>query len=374
MNLCIVTAAGADGGIEVCDREIADHNIRNNKDVSLIVTEKDFFTDRVDDKVNIIHDLKYNDRKFSFHNLIKSYQFFKKHKPSVVLFDHKCIPSFSSMMIGAKLAGVSCIVSIIYNNLTESKPKEHKTYLGFIPGIGLWWLKQRELLRFSFLVNHMILFATNEHLSRFSKNYGLSSKKWEVVPHLGADTEAFKKDLDIRKKIRDELGLKDEIAVVFVGRLGPEKGVDILLKALPDDVKCFIIGDGPEKDNLMSMAGKNVRFLGRVDSVPPYYNAADIVVVPSREECFGLVLVEAMSSEKPVIGSTAGSIKEIITDGYDGLLFKSEDYKGLNKQIDRLINDKALREKLSKNARKTVLEKYSKKQVLKKMDRILFGK
>ena len=97
---------------------------------------------------------------------------------------------------------------------------------------------------------------------------------------------------------------------------------------------------------------KHVVFHGWVDQskLSSYYKSADICVFPSRHEGFGLVVLEAMASGIPVIASDIPSFQEIISDGYDGKLFKSEDADDLSKEIIALYQDPHLRKKLSRNA------------------------
>jgi glycosyltransferase involved in cell wall biosynthesis len=111
-----------------------------------------------------------------------------------------------------------------------------------------------------------------------------------------------------------------------------------------------------------------VRFLGRISDVASFLAAGDVAVVPSREECFGLSLVEAMASGKAVVAARVGGMREIITPGLDGLTFESEDHRALADRIEELAANRALRNRLARQARQTVCERYSTPRVLAMLD------
>ncbi len=139
-------------------------------------------------------------------------------------------------------------------------------------------------------------------------------------------------------------------AVTYVGALTRTKGVDIFLRAMEGiSEKVWIIGDGPERKSLESLGKKlgiDCTFWGFRMDVPHFLNRSKIVVLPSREEGFGLSLLEAMACGTPVIGRKRGGIPELI-NGQNGLLFETEEE--LHETILNLIGDKkrwrALREK-----------------------------
>jgi glycosyltransferase involved in cell wall biosynthesis len=107
--------------------------------------------------------------------------------------------------------------------------------------------------------------------------------------------------------------------------------------------------------------GERVVFTGTVDrnSLRILYSNAYCFVLPSLAEAFGMVLLEAMASGTPPIGSTAGGIPDIIIGGVNGLLFRKEDWRDLANKLILLISDKNLRDKLAHSARKFVERNYS---------------
>ena len=146
-------------------------------------------------------------------------------------------------------------------------------------------------------------------------------------------------------------------SLVYVGRLSPEKGVAILLRALAvvPTVKLTIIGSGLQKCELEGMT-ESLGISARVCFLGSYRWGSDLLgiirqhhglVLPSFTEGLGLVLIEAMSQGVPVIASSVGGIPGLVRDGVNGLLFPPGDAAGLAAAITRLISDPGLRHGLA---------------------------
>ena len=157
--------------------------------------------------------------------------------------------------------------------------------------------------------------------------------------------------------------VRDEPYVLYLGRLREDKGIDVLLRAFclikkgHPQVKLMIAGEGREKDNLTATAEKlgisrSVEFIGMVQGEQKIntLHEALMLVCPSRREAFGIVNLEAFASGIPVIASRVGGIPDIIQDGVNGLLVEPDDPAQLADRMDLLINDKALRDNLVRNA------------------------
>lgn len=188
------------------------------------------------------------------------------------------------------------------------------------------------------------------------KKQGTITGRVSVIPNAFNMT----KTLDVLpRNWRQEQGWKSTALIIgYVGRLAHVKGVDILLQAIAKlnkdiDCKLIIVGDGSEKEELISLA-KNldihhlVYFAGRIshDQVLQAIKGFDIAIVPSRDEGFGLSALEAMSVGIPVIASKVGALSEVVIDTVTGLLYKSEDPTDLTNKITSLLNDSEQRKKL----------------------------
>lgn len=163
----------------------------------------------------------------------------------------------------------------------------------------------------------------------------------------------------------------DDNFILFAGRLSKVKGIPYLIQAFSEigndyETDLFLVGSGPDEKGLKKMvASKNlkarVHFIPLVDKTKlrEFFSKCSVFVLPSLFESFGIVLIEAMASGKPVIASDIPGPKDIITPGYDGFLFEKENVEELKRYLELLIGDKELRKRIGGNARKTVEEKYT---------------
>jgi glycosyltransferase involved in cell wall biosynthesis len=201
-----------------------------------------------------------------------------------------------------------------------------------------------------FLKNSDKIIALNEdYKNMFRRRYSLLDEKFKVIPN------ATK--FEVVKKPR--LSLHSPVRLLFVGRMSVDKNIPILIKAVSSlkdkDVHLYLVGDGEEKQKNLELVkkyglDKKVTFVGRLDSKKLYnkYLDSDIVLLPSKVECFGSVLLEAMATGKPVIASNIPGIRSVIKDGYNGILIKPTS-KNIAKAVEKLIKKPGLRNKLVKN-------------------------
>ena len=160
----------------------------------------------------------------------------------------------------------------------------------------------------------------------------------------------------------------DEKRMVFIGALVRQKGADIAITAFKElkekhgDSKLLIVGDGPERKRLERLSRElgltDIEFRGYVEDINGVFTAKSILVLPSREEGFGMVLLEAMARGVPVIAAKTGGIVEIVADGENGLLFTKEDPGSLADATARIFEDGLLKERLIKGGFETV-EKFT---------------
>lgn len=175
----------------------------------------------------------------------------------------------------------------------------------------------------------------------------------------------------------------DEKYILYVGRLHKSKGIEGLISAfvqLPknfDDYKLILIGAGPDEKNLKQFAEKmpksrNVKFLGHLpnEEVRNYFSKCTVFVLPSYFEGFGIVILEAMASGKPVIATNIMGPKDIITHGKDGFLFEKGNVDELTNYLGLCLSSEKLRNEVGKNARKTVEENYSFEKISKNLVKI----
>ncbi|HEU4773637.1 MAG TPA: glycosyltransferase, partial [Lysobacter sp.] len=156
---------------------------------------------------------------------------------------------------------------------------------------------------------------------------------------------------------------------LFVGRLVKEKNLHCLLRAmagLPAGFRPFVAlaGDGPLHGELQAMAealglGADLRFLGERQDACQLMQAADFLVLPSRQEGMSNAILEAMAAGCPVVASRVGGNRELVVSGQTGLLFPNDDDRALGSCLRGISQDAGLRRRLSARARHQALERHS---------------
>ncbi|MBR5504171.1 MAG: glycosyltransferase family 4 protein [Methanobrevibacter sp.] len=180
---------------------------------------------------------------------------------------------------------------------------------------------------------------------------------WNSVDIDKFKTTEENKDL-FKKELIKEYNLdSDKPMILFVGNIIERKNVDLIIEAkkkLSSDANIVIVGDGPLlrklKEKVKEEEIADVYFTGAKTNMEDIYPSCDLLVLPSFTESFGLVLIEALSCGKAVIGSNIGGIKEIITDDV-GLLIDPNYTDDLVNAIDKILQDEDLLNKFKSNAR-----------------------
>ncbi|WP_373899013.1 glycosyltransferase [Haloimpatiens sp. FM7315] len=170
-----------------------------------------------------------------------------------------------------------------------------------------------------------------------------------------------------------------DIGILSASNLVKTKGIDLNIKAMKEVVKkhkklkYYIIGSGPEKDNLMELTKKcglqdNVVFKGRLEhkEVIKYMSKCQIFSLPSWQEGFGVAYVEAMLQGKPVIGVKGEGIEDVISHMKNGILVESKNLEDLIKNIEFLLENKEKANNIAKEGKKTVVNDFTWKNTAKK--------
>jgi len=215
-----------------------------------------------------------------------------------------------------------------------------------------------------------IVCASQHEKHLLTRLYDADPDRIAVVP-CGVDLDLFRPE--DKEAARRALGYTHERIILFVGRIEPLKGIDILINAaaqLAEESDCYVLivgGDGHSRrqvSHLRGLAsdlgiGERVCFLGAVDheKLPLYYNAADVCVVPSFYESFGLVALEAMACGTPVVASRVGGLTGTVRDGETGYLISWRCPEPFAERLELLLGNEALRRRFGEAARE-VVERY----------------
>lgn len=211
------------------------------------------------------------------------------------------------------------------------------------------------------------------------KQLGISAERLVYLPNAVSLPEKTSRQRDTA---RQQLVLESgEKVVVAVGRLSPEKGLDILLTAFARQfssdrgVRLILVGDGPERAALESLAlglgiVEQVVFAGFISDVAGYYAAADLFVMSSHTEGFPMALLEAMAWELPVLATAVGGIPDIVQDGVNGCLVPPGSVESLAAAMGNLLNDRGLAESMGQAARQTIAERFAADQWARALENV----
>ena len=195
-----------------------------------------------------------------------------------------------------------------------------------------------------------IIVATDREKEQLMQHYGALPEKIGTVP-CGVNTDLFQPMEPTAA--RQKLGLTDDKIILFVGRIDPLKGTDRLISAVThlseyENLRLIIIGGDEyskqELDNLKKLTGElgiadRVMFQGMVkqEHLPHFYSAADVCVVPSYYESFGLVALESLACGTPVVATDVGDMKNIIIPGETGYVVEDNTPNKLAYGIDSIL-------------------------------------
>jgi glycosyltransferase involved in cell wall biosynthesis len=197
----------------------------------------------------------------------------------------------------------------------------------------------------------------------------------EAFPHLHHKTRFIHNGVDPVRFSSGQLMRNDRHAqryILCVAHLKAYKGIDVLLRAFKrlssadDSVRLVLAGDGPLRVELEELASSlgiadRVEFRGTqtASEVPTLLRGCELLVLPSREEAFGIVLIEAMACKTPVVASAVGGIPEVIEHEVTGILVEPDDPDRLADALARVLTDTALKRTIAENGYARMLDRFS---------------
>lgn len=259
----------------------------------------------------------------------------------------------------------------------KKRPFVFSPYAGMFGTTLLGRIHNKTIGKLAF--NAAVVIVISQSEKKMIESQNMRVKRFEVLP-IGVDVAEFKKaDTEYWDQTYD---LKGNKVVLFVGRLTTHKGVDTLIKAFASikrkigNVKLLVVGpDFGEKANFESMAkgqqiSEDVIFSGGVsrERLLGAYKVGDVFVLPSRNEAFGIVMIEAMAAGLPVVAANNSSMPEIVRDGETGLLFNTEDAGSLAAKVVEILDDGALAQRFINNGSAEVAEKYNWDRIVEKLN------
>jgi glycosyltransferase involved in cell wall biosynthesis len=255
----------------------------------------------------------------------------------------------------------SCFITTLALKFSQHKPRfiaqEFSPPAEILKEVSFPGLK-KYLLAMSYRRANRVITIAKAVMERFISDGFVTDKEKVGYVHDGLNIEIYK-EIEDREKLKATLGLsQDATYICFVGSLVQRKGIDTSIKAFKTipraDTHLLIVGDGPFKDDLITMAkgDERIEFLGYRKNGVEYIKASDLFVLPSLYEGLPNVIIEAMIVGTPVIASNVSGIPELIEDGVNGLLVPPNNHEELKVAILKLLDDQELRERFISESRK----------------------
>jgi glycosyltransferase involved in cell wall biosynthesis len=326
----------------------------DNANIEYLIFAPDSYTE-VDGDYNIQRFLSfkffmYPECRFTLPNVQRIKNSLIQFKPDIIHIMTEFSMGVTGLSYGKKL-GIPTV-----SNYTTNFAQYMKYYnLDILEGAA--W----NYMRWFHNQNDMTL-CPSEETRRLLKNNGIHNTD---IFSRGIDFNSFKPELR-SSELRRNLGVENKIVLLYVGRVAPEKDIDVLYKAYielkaqyKNCIELIITGDGPELSKYKKLFTDSTIFTGykKGRELAEIYASSDIFVFPSPTETFGNVVLEAMASGLPVVVPNSGGVKDIVSDRVNGLLFKPGEYKDLEKKVTELLEEEDLSNYLRSNGRKTALQR-----------------
>ena len=311
-------------------------------------------------KINLFYDLV---------SLLKIIILIKKIKPKISLSLNPKAGLLTS--ISAYINMVDIRVHIFNGQIWYNKIGLKKLFLKFFDYL-------------TFLFSNRVLCESFSQRNFLKKN-GFLKKDIKILGYgsmMGVDTSHFKPNTKLRNSLKEKYNLKKSDKVcMFVGRINNDKGINLIIQASnhfesKDNIFFILVGINELEDlkllNLIK-SQKNILYFGHQKNVNEILNIADLLVLPSLREGFGVSVIEAASLEKATIVSDIDGLRDTVIDKKTGLLFKAKDTDDFIRKITFLLDNKTISKKMGKKARENVLKKYERKTVINQYTRYLIN-
>ncbi len=262
--------------------------------------------------------------------------------------------------------------------------KLKKTPFVFSPHAGSWGksffglVHNQTLGKIALSAN--VVICVSEFEKKIIEDSGLKINRFEILPN-GVDLEEFAKK---RENIFKNYGLNKKKIVLYVGRLAPHKGVDVLIGAIKkivgsfSEAHLFLIGPDAGEENQLRKQVANLNLtsfvtfagkLSRDDLISAYQNSS-LFCLPSRNEAFGIAIIEAFAAGTPVITTKISSIAEIVTDGVNGRLVTPGDPEKLAAALLELLKEEKLGKSFAIEGTKVVEKRYNWEKIVDRLEDI----
>jgi len=358
MKICIIVPSFPPtlGGAEVGAYELSKKLSEDNEVIVLTKSKKNarkienFGRMKV---MRIFPNVKSYMLSFFILGFLYSLFYLKKIKPDICNI-HYIIPYGLGSLIACKLMEIPTVLTIVGWDIYDPLVKPRMFY--------------RPCIRYCLKIADRVVSVSN-FIKKKAQEIWYNRMDIKVIPY-GIDINKFRPRQ--RREMTNKYKLGDTKVILAVQRLHARKRVSVLIKSLSflkrkfEKFTLLVVGDGPDKENLMELTKKlrleeKIVYCGKVEQreLPSYYKSADIFALHTLHEGLGIVILEAMSSGLPVVTTKAGGTEDLVENGKNGFLVSKNDPKKMGTKILYLLKNPRIRKRMGKMSRKIAEEKYS---------------
>lgn len=389
-HLALVTTSGGPvGGMERFNRSLLGTLTDDGWQVTVALSGHDFLTDDLRRRVQVesvdwvnIADLS-GDRRYTRAVIADRYGWFRRVRPDVALFVQSSNTPLRASVLAARMAGVPVVTTqrTMPARLPEIPSKRH--LLGLVPGVGLHHRRLIWSSRFTAHLARHVVYNSQAVRELYEREYGYPASRGVVIANAASVDDSADRAAAGGAACAAPHAHSPAFVVGYVGRLGREKRIDILLRALASldsgvAIRAEIYGEGPELGPLQQLCAElkladRVRFCGPTFDVPGVYERFDVVALCSPRESSSNMILEAMAAGKPVIVTRVGGLPELVEHGRAGLCVPPLEAGELAAALRQLGLDPYERIRLARAARERARVHHDPRLIGERWSRLLAG-
>lgn len=300
------------------------------------------------------------DRVYRFNVVADRYRWFRRTKPDVALFIQSSNTPYRASALGAYLAGVPIVTThrTLAWPLDDAGSRRH--LFGLLPGLGLYQKRARLRTQVTARLARYVVYNSHSVRAEYEDVYGYPQHKGVIIAN--ALNRTLLNGLSSQPRSQPA---HEPCVVGYVGRLGAEKRVDLLIRAMSvlepsHRVRAHVYGDGPDRQKLEQLASDlgiadRVLFKGEMDNVRSALASMDLFVMPSDRESSSNAVLEAQVSGLPVIVTDVGGLPELVDHGHCGVVVPKGDADAMAKAIGHLTQSPERRVQLGQAGQRRAL-------------------
>jgi len=368
LHLALVTGHPARlGGMEKFGRFLVRTFLEAEWRITIALSGEDIYTDLAEHaggaldvrRVDWLDNNFAGDRDYTYGRIRNRRRWFRDAAPDVALFVQSSNTPLRASMVGAVLAGVPMVTTHRTMPWPVEDPPARRHVFGLLPGLRLHRRKVVFKTRLTAALARAVVYNSRQVRADYENLYGYPHEKGIVIPNA----------VEVPAGTGTERDPTRPYTIGYVGRLGREKRIDVLLEAVArtqavQHTRLLIYGEGPEKPSLVQLAdrlglSRQITWGGLTHDPACVYDRCDVVVLCSRRESSSNMVLEAMAAGRPVVVSSVGGLPELVDKGQAGICVPPFDADALAAALDYLAVHDDFRRTVGQRGRDRVRRRHN---------------